>query len=219
MTVGTVCLALSELERLLVILDASPETKAVRALVAFLTPHSEAKTVAFLKKASPTRGVGPSQTGRKVGDLLPMIAAYNAILGKLASKTGKEFSIFLEFLQRFEHADLDDLISAAQGALTAPLPAKRKSASPPPDEQLVAEYVQQLASVIGRDEGFSRIFGPLKRDKRARAQEVIEIAKRMMPAPPSGMDRKKALAAIQNLHLAAKGFDLKLRASRGRSAA
>jgi hypothetical protein len=59
----------------------------------------------------------------------------------------------------------------------------------------------------------------LKADRRARTQEVVEIAKRIMPAPPTEMNRKKALTAIQNLHLAAKGFDLKLRASGGRSAA
>jgi hypothetical protein len=113
---------------------------------------------------------------------------------------------------------VSNLISAAEEALSKPRPVKRITSGLPTNEQLVSEYVERLQTVIG-DDGFSRVFEPLKSDKKARAQEVVEIAKRLMPAPPAEMDRRKALAAIQNLHLAAKGFDLKLKASRGRSAA
>jgi hypothetical protein len=63
------------------------------------------------------------------------------------------------------------------------------------------------------------VFELLRADKAVRKQEVAEIARLMMPSPPSTVDRKKILSAIQDLHLTIKGLDLKLKASRGRSAA
>jgi hypothetical protein len=219
MTIGSVALALTEIERLLIVLHASSEAHAVRALGAFLRPHSAAKAAGFFKKAMPRKELGSSRAGQRVGQFVPLLAAYNALLARLASKTGKDFALLVEFLRRYENADLGELIVAAEEALVTPRPAKGKPDRAAADERLVADYVKRLQSGIGSDDEFARVFEPLRADKRARTQEVTEIAKRMMPAPPANMDRKKALAAIQNLHIAAKGFDLRLKASRGRSAA
>lgn len=221
MTIGTVGNALSELVKLSEALRASSEAKSLRALEAFLAPHGEAKTGAFLKRATPRRDVGASWTGQRVGSLLAALDAYQDMLRRIASKTGKEFALLVEFLRQYEGEDLSELIKAAEEALTAAPPAKAKSAAvgAATNEQLVAKYVARLKSALGNDSEFKNVFEPLKADKDARTQEVAEIARLMMPSPPSSVDRKKILSAIRDLHLTAKGIDLKLKASRGRSAA
>jgi hypothetical protein len=146
MSICTVGSALRELATLSEALHASSKTKGLRALEAFLAPHGEAKTATFLKRAAPRRDVGASWAGQRVGDLLPVLEAYQGMIERIANKTGKEFALLVEFLRQYEGADLSELIKAAREALTAAPPAKSKSAAASTNEQLVAEYVARLKS-------------------------------------------------------------------------
>lgn len=219
MTVGTVTNALNELAALLDVVGASSQAKAARALNAFLQPHEQAATATFVRKATPKREVGAGWTGQRVGDVLPTLQAYHRMLDRVASKPAKEIGLLVKFLEPYGEAGIAELIGAAQEALTALPRGKAKAASPTTNEEVVASYVARLMPALGSDREFESVFGELKGDKAVRKQEMAEIGKRMMPSPPSKPDRKKILSAVQSLHRAAKGFDRKLKAMSGRSAA
>lgn len=127
--------------------------------------------------------------------------------------------MLVRFLEPYKAAGLTELISAAHESLAAPPRGKAKSASPTANEVVVADYVARLTPALGSDAEFESIFGQLKGDKAVRKQEMAEIAKRMMPSPPSSPDRKNVLGAIQSLHRSAKGFGRRVKAMSGRSAA
>src|SRR5262245_6467643 len=184
MTISTVKNALGELAGLLEVVDASSQAKAVRALIGFLEPHDQAATAAFLRKAAPKREVGLAWTGHSVGDVLPTLQAYHRMLDRIASKSAKEIGLLVRFLESYEGSGLADLVSAAQEALTAP-PRVKAKASPTANEGVVADYVARLMPALGSDREFESVFGQLKKDKAVRKQEIAEIAKRIMPSPPS----------------------------------
>jgi hypothetical protein len=220
MTIGTVRLALSGLAKLLDQAGVASQAKDVSALDAFLRPHDNAATTVFLKKAAPKRDVGASWTGRRVGDVFPILETYCDVVGHLATKSAcKEFVQLIEFLRRYERSGLSEFIEAAQEALATSSTSTSRVRSAPTNESLVAEYTARLKTALGSDEQFESAFAALKLDKAARTQEVVEIARRMMSSPPVSLDKKKSMGAIQDLHRAAKGFDLKLKAMAGRSAA
>jgi hypothetical protein len=219
MTIRTVRNVLGELVALLDVVDASSRGKAVRVLSAFLEPYEQAATAAFFRKATPRKEIGAGWTGQSVGDVLPTLQAYHRLLDRVGSKSAKEVGVFVKFLEPYKGSGLAALISAAQESLTAPTHGKRNAASPTANEVVVADYVARLKPALGSDHEFESIFGQLKGDKAVRRQEMAEIAKRIMPFPPSNLDRKRILGAIQSLHRSAKGFDRKLKAMSGRSAA
>lgn len=220
MTIATVRNALGELAALLDVLHASPQVKAIGPLIAFLEGHEQKATAAFLRKATPTNEVGVGRTGQLVGDVLPALQAYHRMLDRVASKSAaKEVDLLVKFLEPYGGSGLAELISAAEEALTASASRKAKAAPPATDEVVVANYVKRLTPALGSDNEFESVFAQLKEDKAVRKQEMAEIAKRMMPSPPRSGDRKGILGAIQNLHRSAKGFDRRLKAMSGRSAA
>lgn len=219
MTIATLVARLGELASFLDAFRQGAEAKSVRAIQDFLRPHSEAKTPQFLKKARPTAEVGSSWAGTRVGAVVPILDAYLAMIENPAPKTAKEFVLLIDFLRPHDAADLDEFLKAAgEAAVAVPATRSRRTPASAANLAVVDDYVRRLKSVLG-GRGFDDVFESLKDDTAARKQEVAEIAKRMMPAPPSGMDRKKALKAIEDLHRSASGFDLKLKASGGRSAA
>lgn len=219
MTIATLVARLHELACFLEYLRQGTEAKCVNVLEDFLKPHSEAKAPQFFKKAKPTSEVASSWTGTRVSKAIAILDAYIAMQKLPAPKTAKEIGLLVDFLKPYEAADLDQFVKAAsQAAMAVPAPRPRRVATAAVNLALVEDYVHLLRPNVGKStflEGFDR----LKNDVGARKQEMAEIAKRLMPAPPSGLDRKKALKAIEDLHRSASGFDLKLKASGGRSAA
>ena len=127
----------------------------------------------------------------------------------------------IEWLAPFQNASVSDFLAACSAALIAPSSTKAagKDSSAAVNESLVADYSSRLHGALGAESQFEAIFAALKADKGVRKQELAEIAKRLIPEAPANLDKKRALGAIQDLHKSARGFDLKLRAMSGRSAA
>lgn len=219
MTIGAVRNALNELVTLLDVVGASSQAKAVRVLCAFLEPHEQTATSAFLRKAVPRREVSAAWTGQRVSDVLPTLRTYYGLLEHVGSRAAKETGLFITFLEPYGQSGVTELIRAADEALTVLPRGKTKAASVGANDEVVADYVARLTSALGSDREFESVFGQLKEDKAVRKQEMAEIAKRMMPTPPGNHGRKSVLGAIHNLHRSAKGFDRRLKAMSGRSAA
>ncbi len=219
MTIATVRKALGELAALLDVVHASPQANAIGSLIAFLEGHEQKATAAFLRKATPTNEVGVGWTGQLVGDVLPALQAYQRMLDRVASKSAaKEVDLLVKFLEPYGGSGLAELISAAEALIASPS-RKAKAAPSATDEAVVSNYVERLTPALGSDSEFESVFAQLKEDKAVRKQEMAEIAKRMMPSPPRSGDRKGILGAIHNLHRSARGFDRRLKAMSGRSAA
>jgi hypothetical protein len=208
------------LAALLDVLDASLQARGIHSLITFLEGHEQKATAAFLKSATPRNVAGAAWTGQLVGDVLPVMRAYRRMLDRVAGKsTAKEVGLLVQFLEPYEGSGLAQIIGAAREALSASLDRKAKAAPSATDEVVIANYVRRLMPALGSDQEFDGVFAQLKQDKAVRRQEMAEIAKRIMPSPPSGGDRKALLGAIHDLHRSAKGFGRKLKAISGRSAA
>jgi hypothetical protein len=219
MTIGTVRNALNELADLLDAVDASSQAKAVRALSTFLEAHAHTATAVFFRKAAPQREVGAGWAGQRVGNVLPALRAYRGLLEHVGSKAAKETGLLTTFLEPYGRSGLAELIDAAEEALNALPRGKVKAASVATNEEIVDNYVARLTPALGSDREFENVFAQLKDDKAVRKQEMVEIAKRLMLSQPSSRDRKSVLGAIHNLHRSARGFDRRLKAMSGRSAA
>lgn len=219
MTIQTMNLALCRMATLADAMHASSEARGTRMLIALFEHHEKENTALFLKRALPKRKVGSSWGSLRVDDLLPAAQAYHDMLQNFATNTvSKEFGLVVEYLQMHRGSGIAELISAANEALsTPPRPAGRAMAGP--NQQLVAGYVTRLKNALGSDKEFVAVFAALKADRAARKQEVVEIAKHLLSSPPSNLDRKSGLSAIQDLHKTTRGFNLKLKAMAGRSAA
>lgn len=227
MTAALVTSSIDNLAKLLDIVGAKQEAASSRVVAGFArTADPKQKLAALLKIAEPQHELPSRWTGTKVNKILPSFRAYRDALNALAPKAGGELSVLIAFLERFESADVTELIEAmgaAREAFTArkSAGAKKKAAKPSSaaDPTVVARYADRLKAALGRDDDFGRAFADLKGDKSIRAVELAEIAKLLLPYPPSKPDRKQIWKAIEDYHVAARGLDLKLKATHGRTAA
>lgn len=227
MTTALVVTSLEELMKLLEVVGAKAEAGACGAIAATLQMGDPKKKVAeFLKSAEPMSELPSPWTGVKVRKVLPALSTYREGLNILAPKAGKELSMLVEFLERFEHADVEQLLDAMRVAVLASAAKKDASAKKKAsraggsiDDAVVTRYAEALKAVLGREPEFDDVMLQLKADKSVRNAELAEIAKRLLPYPPSKTDRKQSVKAIEDYQLAARGLDLKLKATHGRSAA
>ena len=112
----------------------------------------------------------------KVSDLRAILEEVQAIYEASGSgKPAQDFSEFIELLDDHEHQTVDEFL-AALGMLLKPTSGKGTSEDKLPDQDLVASFIERLASSGSDESKFNVVYAELGADKQVRTEEMNAIA-------------------------------------------
>ena len=183
MTVGHVSLALKHLVHLMEADNRGSSSKGIDALRALLDKHSDAKVPQFTKRLSAIEPQSAGWFGTRVGDILPTLRAFTEMLASLAPKVAKEVAPIVTLLELHNDSDIGAFAKAADALFSAPAPIGSKKPVASANEEVVSRYSAALKSALGTAD-FAALYKTLSTDKTVRKQEIVEIARRVMTAPP-----------------------------------
>lgn len=190
---------------------SAPKAEALRVLSSLFAGHESEGVAAFVGIVGKAL-TAASEIGRKremggsvkIAELargLEQIYALSALVGTKSAVN--DIRKFLDLLKVHIDDDVVDFASHSQECLKLPqkggraASTGRKRTAPAPDPATIENYEKELKRAGTDRAGFEEVFGRLKRDKKLKKADLIELALRYSGAPAKYKTKDAAIEEIE----------------------